>query len=130
MNGNGTGVNDWGSNLKGKFYETLDKINISQESTTNMALYGGLGFLSGFVCKKSSSYVLVALLVVLGLVLLHQYNAIHIAINWDEMSRLLGIHPAEMTGDNLFAMVWEAVKANSAISASFAVGFLIGFKLG
>lgn len=130
MDKQGTALEGWVSTIKGSFYELLDKLDLSQESATNMALYGGIGFLSGFVCKKSSSYVLVALLVVLGIALLHQYDVINIMINWDKMSALLGIHQAAMTGDHFVAFAWEAVKANAAISVCYAIGFLLGFKLG
>ena len=130
MDTQGTVTSDWLGLLKEKFYALMDKFNLSQESTTNIALYGGVGFLTGFVCKKASSYVLVALLVLLGIAILHQYNILCITVNWNEMSTILGIHPSEMTGDGLANLVWGAIQANAAISASYAVGFIIGFKLG
>jgi len=121
---------DWLTLLKEKWNVLADKVNLSKDSTTNIALYAGVGFLTGFVCKKASSYVLVVLLVLLGIAVLHQYNVINITINWDEMSALLGIRPTDMTGDGLAALMWEAIKANAVISASYAIGFIIGFRLG
>ena len=120
----------WLELLKEKFYDLMAKLNLSQESTTNIALYGGVGFLTGFVCKKASSYVFVALLVLLGIAILHQYNILCISVNWTEMSTILGIHPSEMTGDGIANIVWGAIRANAAISVSYAIGFIVGFKLG
>ena len=121
---------DWLGILKQKWYALIDKLNLSTDSTTSIALYAGIGFLTGFVCKKASSYVLVALLVLLGIAVLHQYNVINITVNWDEMSALLDIRPTDMTGDGLATIMWEWIKANAVISASYAVGFIIGFRLG
>jgi len=120
----------WLELLKEKFYILMEKLNFSQESTTNIALYGGIGFLTGFVCKKASSYVFVALLVLLGIAILNQYNILCISVNWHEMSAILGIHPSEMTGDGLANIIWGAIRANTAISVSYAIGFIVGFKLG
>jgi len=130
MDTQGTVAAGWLELLKEKFYDLLAKLNLSQESTTNIALYGGVGFLTGFVCKKASSYVFVALLVLLGIAILHQYNILCISVNWTEMSAILGIHPSEMTGDGIANIVWGAIRANAAISISYAIGFIVGFKLG
>jgi len=130
MDTQGTVTEGWLGLLKEKFYALLEKFDLSQESTTNIALYGGIGFLTGFVCKKASSYVFVVLLVLLGIAILHQYNILCIGVNWNEMSAILGIHPSEMTGDGLVNLVWGAIRANAAISVSYAIGFIVGFKLG
>jgi len=130
MDTQGTVTGDWLGLLKDKFYDLLDRLKLSQESTTNIALYGGVGFLTGFVCKKASSYVLVALLVLLCIAILNQYNILCISVNWHEMSAVLGINPSNMTGEGLANWVWGWIQVNAAISFSFAVGFIVGFKLG
>lgn len=121
---------DWKIALKMRFHELIDRLQLKQESITNIILYGGIGFLSGFLCKKSSSYVVAAFFMIMLLFLLQQYDVISIVINWHEMSRLLGIQPISMTGDTFFALIWESISANLAISIAFACGFIFGFKLG
>ncbi len=108
----------------------MEQLRLSKDRLIEVALYSGIGFLSGFLLKKYSWYVFVLVLVIVSLVALHQFELIKIVVNWDNVYEFFGIQPAAVTGDNVLAVAWEWMRANMLISISFIVGFLIGLKLG
>lgn len=121
-----------GTLLKERVESVVDNLRAQpHEVIINLLLFSGIGVLSGFVCKKYSSHMLVGLAVLLGLFLLQQHGVLDIAVNWDSVGRLFGIQQVFVTSsDDFFSMAWEAIRLNSAISLSYAVGFIVGFKLG
>ena len=109
----------------------MDKIKSSKDNLVEVGLYVGMGFLSGFLLKKYSTYVAVLVLLLVGLGLMHQFEVVNITINWDKVHDVFGIRVAQnVTVDNFFALAWEWVKVNLVISVSYVVGLAIGLKLG
>lgn len=109
----------------------LDKIKASKDRLFEIALYSGIGFISGFLLKKYSTYVGVCVLVLIGLGVLHHLGVIHILVNWDKVNEIFGIQAAHnVTADNIITLIWEWVKVNMLISISYIVGFFIGLKVG
>ncbi len=109
----------------------VEKMQTSQGLLVEVAIYSGIGFLSGFLLKKYSTYVLILVLVLIGLGVLNHVELIKLSIDWAKVSSTLGITLAQpVTADGLLASVWEFAKMNKAISISGIVGFLIGFKVG
>ena len=109
----------------------MDKIKASKNNLVEVGLYVGMGFLSGFLLKKYSTYVAVLVLFFVGLGIMHQFEVVNIVINWSKVYDVFGIRVAQnVTVDNFFALVWEWVKVNLVISVSYVVGLGIGLKLG
>lgn len=109
----------------------IEKVRSSKDIIFEVALYLGIGFLSGFLLKKYNTYVVVAILVLIGVGTLHHIQMINVAVNWDKVSSVLGIHVAQpMSADNIFSSLWEFLKTNKVISISGLVGFVIGLKVG
>ena len=109
----------------------MEKIKSSKDRILEVALYGGIGFISGFLLKKYSTYVGVCVLLLIGLGVLHHVGAINIIINWGKMNELFGIQAIhDFSADNLIANIWEWMKVNMVISISYIVGLFIGLKVG
>ena len=109
----------------------MDKVRHSKDKLFEAGLYAGIGFISGFLLKKYSTYVLVCVLVLIGLGVLQHLEVINVLINWDKVNELFGIQAAQtVTADSLIATAWEWVKLNMVISISYLVGLFIGLKVG
>ncbi len=108
----------------------MERLQVSRNTLIDIGLYGGIGFLAGFLLKKYSTFVIALTLFVTGLIMLQQFDFMVIAINWPKVHTLLGIQPATIIADNMFLMIWAWMRANVVISSSFIVGFLIGLKVG
>jgi uncharacterized membrane protein (Fun14 family) len=114
-----------------RFDTLVQKIKDSRALIMDIALYGGLGFLSGFLLRKYSAYIAVFVLFIVSVILLQQFEVISIAINWTKVNELFGIQPgAAGVGDTALTVLWEWVKANLAIVVSYIIGFLIGLRMG
>ncbi len=108
----------------------MEKLRMSRSTLIDIGLYGGIGFLTGFLLKKYGTYVIVFVLFISALLVLQQFEFMTVSVNWPKVHELMGIHPATVVGDNILMMSWEWMKANVIISASFTVGFLLGLKIG
>ncbi len=114
-----------------RFDNLVQKIKDSRSMIMDIALYGGLGFLSGFFLRKYSAYIAVLILLIVGIILLQQFEVISIMINWTKVNELFGIQPgAADVSDTALMVLWEWVKANLAIVVSYIIGFLIGLRMG
>src|SRR5579872_6118166 len=60
----------------------MEKIKSSKDQLFEIGLYAGAGFLSGFLLKKYSSYVVVLVLLLVGLGVLNQMEVINLTVNW------------------------------------------------
>lgn len=119
--------------VKSKFdVETIvERVKSSQDRLFEVGMYAGIGFLSGFLLKKYSTYVAVFVLFLIGLGVLSQLEVINIIVNWDKVYELFGIQAAQtVTADNILSMVWEWVRVNMVISISYIIGLFIGLKVG
>ncbi len=113
------------------FQNIMDRVKHSKDKFLEAGLYGGIGFISGFLLKKYSTYVLACVLVFIGLGVLSHLEVINVMVNWDKVNEVFGIHAAQtVTADSLVATIWEWVKVNMLISVSYLVGLFIGLKVG
>lgn len=109
----------------------MDKVRHSKDRLFEVGLYAGIGFVSGFLLKKYSTYAGVCVLVLIGLGVLHHIGVINIMVNWDKVNQFFGIQTAyNVTADSIVATTWEWIKLNMVISISYFVGLLIGLKVG
>ena len=125
-------ANGWVDTLKERiqFDKMADKAWASKNIIIDVLLYGGIGFLIGFLFKKHSQYLIFFILFFAGCFVLKQFDIMSITFNWPRIHELMGTQPTGMVGDNLLLLGWEWIKANLAISLSFIIGFLAGLKVG
>ncbi len=102
----------------------------SKDTILEMGLYGLLGFAAGYLLKRYSGFIVTLALVVVVLVVLHQFNVVTIFLNWNKLYEYVGIQPALVSTDNLIAVGSEWARTNVAVVASGAIGFLIGLRAG
>ena len=119
-------------NLKQNFnvQGVVDQVRHSKDKLFEAGLYAGIGFISGFLLKKYSTYVFVCVLLLVGLGVLQHLQVVDVLVNWDKVNELFGIQAATVSADNLISMIWEWMKVNLVISISYLVGLFIGLKVG
>jgi len=121
----------WLDVVKDRVRGLSTRLQESRGFSVDIAIYGGIGFLSGFLLKKYSAYVALFVLLIVGLSVLHQFGVISITLHWDKVNELLGLHAgASVADDALVTSVWEWIKANMIITVSYVIGFLIGLNIG
>lgn len=108
----------------------LDKFDISGNRIIEIGMYLGIGFLTGFLLKRCASYVFVAILTLVGIIILHQIGVITIMVDPTKMQELFGIKQTVTLDANILGVYWEWIKLNMAMVLSFTFGLLIGLKVG
>ncbi len=109
----------------------VQKAKLSKDKIYEAGLYAGIGLICGYLVKRYSAYVVMAVLALIGLWVLQQYGVVQIMVNWDKVYEYFGIQVAQdVTADTVIGMIWEWVKLNVVISISYLVGFFIGLRLG
>lgn len=106
-----------------------NKLGMDKNMLIDIGLYGAIGFITGFLLKKYSDYFIALVLLIVGLVVLQQFDYVSVSINMPKIHQMLGLQSVPMVGDKYGAMLLEYVKANIAGTASLVVGFLIGLKV-
>ena len=107
-----------------------NKLGMDKNTLVDIGLYGAIGFITGFLLKKYSEYFIALALLIVGIVVLQQFDYISVSINMPKIHQMLGLDPALVVGDKYSVLLLEWVKANIAGSASLVIGFLIGLKVG
>jgi len=110
--------------------QLMQMISASKDKIVEMGLYLGVGFITGFLLKKYSKYVLVVLLCMAALVILQQFEVLTISFNTAKIQEVFGIRPSTTMDSDLFSVYWHWIKLNFAIVLSFSIGFLLGLKVG
>lgn len=105
-----------------------EKLNFSKHKLFDMALFFGVGFLSGFLWKRYANYFIAAVIFVAMIIILQQLDVVNFHINWVKIQECCGIEPAHPDAD-LLAMFWESAKKNVLIIFSFIIGFCFGAKV-
>lgn len=121
----------WIETIKDKFnFDNLtQKFDLSKDKILTLLAYLGVGFLVGFLIKKYFRYVFVLALIITGVYLLQRTGAITITVDWIRMNEVFGIKAMPQVDGSMFAVYWEWIKANLAVSVSFVLGFIIGWKV-
>ena len=108
--------------------ELVDNFNMQQAG-----MYAGVGlagFLTGFLLKKYSQYLIFAILLIGGIFGLQYLGYIStFEINWTMIQQQVGMQPLVGNGVTMTS-VWQWVRANFAFVLSGSVGFLLGLKVG
>jgi len=121
----------WFEALKEKLnIENLTKkFDLSKEKIITLLLYLGAGFIFGFLFKKYFRYVFVLALIIVGIYALQKTGAITVTVDWTRMNEVFGIKGIPQIDGNMFSIFWGWIKANLAVSISFLLGFIIGWKV-
>jgi len=108
----------------------LEKFDISTNRLIEIGIYLGIGFVTGFLLKRCFVYVFIALLTLVGLFILHQFDIITITFNTAKLQELFSIKQTVTVDTNLLIVYWEWIKLNIAIVLSFSIGLIIGLRVG
>jgi len=119
---------NWFDKLVKQF--NLEKFDISTNRLIEIGIYLGIGFVTGFLLKRCFGYVFIALLTLVGLFILHQFDIITITMNTAKLQELFSIKQAVTVDTNLLVVYWEWIKLNIAIVLSFSIGLIIGLRVG
>jgi len=119
---------NWFDKLVKQF--NLEKFDISTNRLIEIGIYLGVGFVTGFLLKRCFGYVFIALLTLVGLFILHQFDIITITMNTAKLQELFSIKQAVTVDTNLLVVYWEWIKLNIAIVLSFSIGLIIGLRVG
>lgn len=120
----------WFDKLKNSLnLDTLaQKLNLSQYRMLDIALFFGVGFLTGFLWKRYANYFMAAVIFATLLFIFHQLDLISFGVNWMKLQECCGVQQPNPDAD-ILAMLWQWVKMNILIIASFVLGFSFGAKV-
>jgi len=96
----------------------------------DVGVYGAIGFIAGFLLKKYSEYFISLILLVVGIIVLQQFDYIAVVFNNVKINEALGLQGIPMTGDAYGNLLGEWVRSHVVSASSLAGGFLIGLKVG
>jgi uncharacterized membrane protein (Fun14 family) len=121
----------WLEKLKNSFnLEYLkEKLSLSKQTVTEIAISGGVGFVCGFLLKRYAHFIFLLVLFGIGILGAQQAGIISMEVNWEQLRELFGIHASSAHGD-LVAIYWEWIKLNLPVVISFTIGLLLGLKFG
>ncbi len=106
----------------------IEKLNLSKHKVLDMALFLGVGFLTGFLWKRYANYFIAGIIFVTILIILNQLDVVSVSINWVKVQECCGVEPARADAD-ILNMIWSWASANILIIFSFIIGFCFGAKV-
>lgn len=107
-----------------------NRIGMDKNMLIDIGLYGAIGFIVGFLLKKYSEYFIACVLLIIGIVVLQQFDYISISVNTPKIHEMLGLGTVPVISEGYGALALEWIRSNVAGSVSLTVGFLIGLKVG
>lgn len=108
--------------------ETIaNRLGIDKNTLTDIAIYGAIGFIFGFLLKKYSEYFIAFVLFVVGIMVLQQFDYISVNFNTVKIHEIFGLTIVTINS-GYGALFLEWVKSNVPATTSFIIGFLVGLK--
>lgn len=107
-----------------------NKFGVDKNLLIDVGVYGAIGFIVGFLLKKYSEYFISLVLLVVGLVVLQQFDYISLSINNVKIQSALGLEGMPMAGNTYVSLLWDWIRTHVVSASSLGVGFLIGLKVG
>lgn len=108
----------------------MQRLHLTQDVLIDMALYLGVGFLSGFLIKKYGKYIFVFVVCIVALIVAQQAGIISVTVYWNKIQEFFGVQPVDTAPEGLFAGYWDWAKEHIALVISFSIGFLVGLRVG
>ena len=131
MNASGGNTAGWGDALREKLSGIIESLREQpSDIIVNGLLFAGIGVLSGFLCRKYSSHVVAVIMAVLTLAVFQHLELYTIVVNWQRVYELFGFQFAGASSSDIASLLIAAIQENIGLFSSYAVGFLIGYKLG
>lgn len=124
-NAPGTQLN-WIDKVKSTLH--LDKLQLSTQKLVDVGIFFGAGLIFGYLLKRFSMVLLLVIITIVALLLLHQFEFINLSVNADKIRELIGLH--QPIDGNWMSAMWIWSKKHIFQLLSFAIGFLIGIRLG
>jgi len=107
-----------------------EQVKTSKDKIIEIGIYLGLGFLTGFLLRRFSKFIILLLLFIASLIILDQFDIVKIAVNWDKVQEVFGIRVVQTVDGSLLSTYWAWIKTNFLIVVSFLIGLAIGLKVG
>ncbi|MFI5333529.1 MAG: FUN14 domain-containing protein [Candidatus Babeliales bacterium] len=110
-----------------------ETLHLNKATLITMGIYFVVGLILGILVQKYARFMFAMAMAVIILVILMQFDIIHISINWNTIQDYLGLQSIASSSQpvlDLGAVYWEWIKANVAYVLSLSVGFLIGLRIG
>jgi uncharacterized membrane protein (Fun14 family) len=107
-----------------------NKLGIDKNMLVDIGIYGAIGFITGFLLKKYSEYFIALAILVVGIIVLQQFDYLSVSFNTTKIHEMFGLPSVATVGDGYGTLFLEWVKSNIPATASLVVGFLIGMKVG
>lgn len=107
-----------------------NKFGVDKNLLIDVGVYCAIGFIVGFLLKKYSEYFISLVLLVVGLVVLQQFDYISVSINNVKIHNALGLEGMPMAGHGYSSLLWDWISTHVVSASSLGVGFLIGLKVG
>jgi hypothetical protein len=104
------------------------KLNLSQYRLLDIALFFGVGFLTGFLWKRYANYFMAAVIFATLLFIFNQLDLFSFNVNWTKLQECCGVQHPNPDAD-ILVMLWQWTKMNVLIIASFVLGFCFGAKV-
>lgn len=106
------------------------KFGVDKNLLVDVGLYGAIGFIVGLLLKKYSEYFISFALLLVGLVVLQQFDYISLTINTVKLHNALGLQGSFVASDAYGSLLLSWMRSHVISSSSLVVGFLIGLKVG
>ncbi len=111
MNATHVNTTGWGDSLREKLTVWVGSFREQpSEVIVNGLLFMALGLLSGFLCRKYSSYVFVVVMTFVGIGILQHLELFNVLVNWHKVYEVFGFHFAGVSGGDVFSRLWECWK--------------------
>lgn len=123
-----TQVASWSDTLKGHAQDAWLKIQESHSLLFTIALYSGVGFVIGYLCKKYAHFLVFLIVLGVGVSVLQQMDYVSYVIHWERIYVSLGIEPSAHVSVISASVDW--IKSNVTQVVSLIVGFLLGLRFG
>jgi uncharacterized membrane protein (Fun14 family) len=106
----------------------VERLKENKALIITIAISFGGGVLFGWLLKQYFKYVMIAIAIVIGVLVLSYYGVLTVIVDWDKIHSMMGLN--SITPDSsLWATLMQWVKEHVAMSVSFAVGVLVGLRL-
>ena len=118
----------WSDTLKGHAQDAWAKVQESHSLLFTIAIYSGVGFVAGFLCKKYAHFLVLLIVLAVCVSVLQQMDYVSFSIQWERIYALLGVPSS--ADSSLINCFIDWVKNNITQMVSFVVGFLLGLRFG
>ena len=119
----------WIEQFKQKLHtnEWFNSLQKPEYLIVHIILWVGIGFLTGFLLKRFSKLVAIAIFCVVIMIVLQQMGVLSVALNWVRLEEALGLDTNTLSpaGASLY---WQWAKDHVVFILSFVGGFFLGLK--